>query len=318
MKMVRTISGPFLDRRCFEAGTKKFIWMEVPREGSHYSRPMTKTALCAVRSLLTERFPFSCLNVPVFTPDPAYVYAPADCPDLMVDIICFTKHVGADSLAILASRLTELLLGLHCCPLPNDIPLPHCYWRTSALDKLLGFSTENDTLTEDDLLLSRCLRQHPSIYDRAVLASSAYRDPHKRVLLHGRLSLGAIHLSTSGDPIVMTGLDCWLGPGESDIGYLVGELIELSCALQPSDPRLSAELLRCAVECAISYGSKQVRQSVEDSLSDITLFVCYRIVDHLARIASRFGFRRAQIEERLVSIAKATDALLSRLAQEKC
>ncbi len=167
------------------------------------------------------------------------------------------------------------------CNFPNDIfeSLGNTLARFHALHLGQGFP---DKLVVNPLLYlsaDRSSTLHTALTLQVELLQRARRAElvsAPATLLHGRWSSGSIIIKGS-NWIILSGVEQWYGPGEHDVGYLVGELVEQIAedAIQ-GHPRDAVHALNAVVRFVRHYGQ---HRSLDIKL--LMDWVAHRIVSHL-------------------------------------
>lgn len=138
------------------------------------------------------------------------------------------------------------LRALHAVPVPDEVPLG----VPPGLARLRAWADGSGDLKRRALAVWGPERMERLLGWAAQAAGTTGGGPRTRSLVHGWASVGALvpPLGRGGRVALLTGEDLAAGRPELDLGWLLGELVELAWAAPPHD---SADLQRVLLE---AYG----------------------------------------------------------------
>ncbi|MFJ3962366.1 hypothetical protein [Streptomyces sp. NPDC090036] len=220
-----------------------FLWWQGP--GAQVGRPLTAPAAHLVPHLAAETGA-ALLTVPERAGDGLLhrVAGTASAAAWLRDFRPQARSLVAHSLASAARALR----ALHAVPVPDEVPLG----TPPGLTRLRSWAYGSSELKDRTLAVWGEERMERLLGWAAGLAPDTARGktgPPARSLVHGWASLGALIPPLSrGRVALLTGEDLAAGCPELDLGWLLGELVELAWAAPPHD---STDLRRVLVE---AYG----------------------------------------------------------------
>jgi hypothetical protein len=306
VRVTRRLPAPDVTRLCLGSPAGDTIWAEVAEDRAQRRSLSTRSpkldvwrervaaAGIAERTSLARR-----------VDDGLLLYAPGPYERLLFDDLVAVPADGDrwSRTAATFSQLGSYLAALHRPPLDAD-GVRVLGRSCPALDVTIALVRGSDVdaagaILRDELSLA------PNVLEAVARADGATRVP---VGLHGRFSSGAV-LVGGGSFAVSGWLESWCGPRAYDLGYMVGELLELASRSEPAGER---QLRAHAVGLVRAYAWGCDGPAAAEVAAQLGPYTAARVVRHLLSNVRRFGADRDTLAAALGPI----DSLLPRWSAE--
>lgn len=248
--------GPIVSRLCIRSGDESTV-RELPKPGGPLDRAARETA--GLLPALRDRFAAhgAHLTFPRVSRRGGRIELRYITPGSRL----LAARLGAGDLpAEVATDLSALLVLIHKTPVPPAL-------RTAPPIAPLDWGTD---------------RVAPSLtaaLDASGLLARARTGPDwltEPVFLHGRWSTGSVLLN--GDSwMMLSGVEFWHGPAEYDLGFMMGELVELAAeGLLAEDMHRVQNALRLGVLLVIGYS-----KAMPVDTTALIGWTAHRLAEHL-------------------------------------
>lgn len=270
-KLESFVEGPVLDRACMSDATS-LIWVELPKPGGPFD-PLERR-LPSLREAQETQSGADWLCFPdlkLLVSDNVGVFRLPPSETLYHRLAAGGKWPSLEAFTFLGTRLAEF----HRAGTSVGAAQPASQRRpvVRAMDQLDSEEVKDCHLHLIDALGTTQMLLSLANEGEARMASET------ATMLHGRWSLGTTLLRPEGSATctVLGGIDCWFGPREFDVGFLIGELLEMAAHGAVGGDSESRQFAFAAAE-AFAGGYQAVDRL---SAEQILVFSAHRLVTHL-------------------------------------
>ncbi|MFJ4689202.1 hypothetical protein [Streptomyces sp. NPDC088789] len=293
--LVRQLIGAELDRRCLLGPDGDYLWLDAARTPACAALVTAAMATAAERARLVQAARMSlAVRLPRQVAPGTVAYDHLPTSGLLVDgvLAAISGAAGTPAAAHVLALVGASLAALHSCATPArrgthrgaDVAV-----QTMDAAALLRQTPPADPPWATGLRL--ILDRRPRLTEHATRAATLRTDTSTLVPVHGNASMAAVASSNdlttaagaAAPPVLLGWLRSGWGHAAHDLGYLLGELLELAADHGPTGDLRAVELGRAGLRGYLAHGGTRlpVRQLVD--------FVALRVVDHIVKNVRSYG-----------------------------